>query len=311
MGTTYSVKLAGPPAAVPLAALGADIDGVLRAVSQAMSTYLPDSELSRFNGHRGTEWVEASPALATVVAEALRVSDLTGGAFDVTVGPLVNLWGFGPEPTGDRVPTDPEVQAARAQVGHHHLHVRADPPALRKDLPDLYVDLSAIAKGYAVDRVAEHLEGRGIDAYLVEVGGELRARGRRSDGSPWRVAIERPSPGTRAAYSVLYAENVAVATSGDYRNHFERDGQRYSHTIDPTTGRPVTHPLASITVVSGTAMTADALATGLNVLGPVLGFELAERLRVPALFISRTGTGFTHRLTRAFGAYAPGLASTP
>jgi thiamine biosynthesis lipoprotein len=300
MGTTYSVKVIDPPTSVTAATLAPELDAVLLAVNAGMSTYLPESELSRFNAARETGWTDASPALVTVVDEALRVSALTRGAFDVTVGPLVNLWGFGPGRGGDRVPSDAEVEDARSRTGHARLQVRHDPPALRKATSDLYVDLSAIAKGYAVDQLAEHLEARQVGRYLVEVGGEVRGRGRNARGTPWRVAIERPSPAERSAYAVIPVDGVGVATSGDYRNYFEQDGRRYSHTIDPATGRPIEHTLASVTVVSPTAMTADALATGLMVLGPDAGYALAEREGIAAFFIVRDGEGFVDRATPAF-----------
>jgi thiamine biosynthesis lipoprotein len=221
----------------------------------------------------------------------------------VTVGPLVNLWGFGPGRGEDRVPSATEVEEARARVGYARLEVRDPPPAVRKAIPDLYVDLSAIAKGYGVDRVSEYLESQGVGRYLVEVGGEVRGRGRNARGTPWKVAVERPAEGERAAYAVVEVDGVGVATSGDYRNFFEKDGRRYSHTIDPATGRPVTHALASVTVVSDTCMTADALATGLNVLGPEAGYALAEREGIAALFIVREGQGFARRATAAFARY--------
>jgi thiamine biosynthesis lipoprotein len=303
MGTRYSVKVVDLPAGLDEVALRAGVERVLEAVNASLSTYRPDSELSRFNRSAETGWVPATADLLRVVTEAQRVGRLTGGAFDVTVGPLVNLWGFGPGRGEDRVPSATEVEEARARVGYARLEVRDPPPAVRKAIPDLYVDLSAIAKGYGVDRVSEYLESQGVGRYLVEVGGEVRGRGRNARGTPWKVAVERPAEGERAAYAVVEVDGVGVATSGDYRNFFEKDGRRYSHTIDPATGRPVTHALASVTVVSDTCMTADALATGLNVLGPEAGYALAEREGIAALFIVREGQGFTHRATAAFARY--------
>ncbi len=241
MGTRYSVKVVDLPAGLDEVALRAGVERVLEAVNASLSTYRPDSELSRFNRSAETGWVPATADLLRVVTEAQRVGRLTGGAFDVTVGPLVNLWGFGPGRGEDRVPSATEVEEARARVGYARLEVRDPPPAVRKAIPDLYVDLSAIAKGYGVDRVSEYLESQGVGRYLVEVGGEVRGRGRNARGTPWKVAVERPAEGERAAYAVVEVDGVGVATSGDYRNFFEKDGRRYSHTIDPATGRPVTH----------------------------------------------------------------------
>ncbi len=303
MGTTYSVKVTDPPANLRLEALKAAIEDRLDALNASMSTYQSDSELSRFNARGDTGWFAVSEALAIVVAEALRVGDLTGGAFDITVGPLVNLWGFGPETRPEKVPSDEELEQALSRVGRHHLEVRTPSPALRKAIADVYVDLSAIAKGYAVDEIAQLLESMGVESYLVEIGGELRVRGLNARGEPWRIAVEVPSPGQRAIKRVIRPGAGGVATSGDYRNYFEQDGRRYSHTIDPSTGRPIDHRLASVTVVHPAAMTADALATGLMVLGPEAAFDVAQRFDLAVFLITKTDAGFVERYTRAFARY--------
>jgi thiamine biosynthesis lipoprotein len=303
MGTLYTVKIVDPPRSVDPQALRAGIDRLLRQVDTRMSTYMPDSELSRFNAARTGDWIAVSPGLVTVLKEALRVSEATGGAFDVTVGPLVNLWGFGPGGGADELPSDGALQAALARVGYRHLHLRDSPPAVSKDRPDLYVDLSAIAKGYAVDRVTEYLASQDMENYMVEVGGEVRARGHNARGTRWRIAIERPSAHGRAVQLIVALDDAGVATSGDYRNYFERDGYRYSHTIDPTTGRPITHTLASVTVIAPSTMHADALATGLMVLGPQKGYALAGRLGLAAFFILKIEDGFRERTTPAFIPY--------
>ncbi|MCG6943328.1 MAG: FAD:protein FMN transferase [Thiohalocapsa sp.] len=287
MGTTWSVQVPHPAADLDQAKLYEDISAVLEEVNGRMSTYQPSSELSRFNTATTTDWFPVSAELERLVATALAVSKATGGAFDVTVGPLVNLWGFGPEVHPDEIPPQADIDAARARVGWHRLHTRAAPPALRKDRPDLYVDLSAIAKGHGVDRVAELLEGKGLTDYLVEIGGELRGRGVNAQGEPWRIAIERPDPGRRAALRVVALTDQAMATSGDYRNFFEVNGKRYSHTIDPATGRPVVHDLASVTVVAERCGDADAWATSLLVLGPQKGMALANKRGLATLFVER------------------------
>jgi len=306
MGTTYSVQVVAPPPSFESNGLHAEIDTLLRRINDQMSTYLEDSELSRFNASRKTDWLNASPELVAVVLQAQRVSELTGGAFDVTVGPLVNLWGFGPATRRDHAPPDEAIESAMQRTGYRQLHVKDAPSGLRKGIPDLYVDLSAIAKGYAVDRMAEQLERRGIHNYLVELGGEIRGRGHNARGTPWQVAVEKPSPGERTVHQVIAVDGVGVATSGDYRNYFERDGQRYSHTIDPKTGRPITHTLASVTVVNPSAMHADALATGLMVLGPEAGYALAEREALAVLFILKGEDGFVSRASPAFARYGGG-----
>ncbi|HFD79738.1 MAG TPA: FAD:protein FMN transferase [Gammaproteobacteria bacterium] len=304
MGTSYSVRLAGLSAWFDLYALQRGVQRRLEEVDARMSTYRADSELSRFNRNPSTDWVPASPELVRVIAEAQRISALSDGAFDVTVAPLVDLWGFGPEPGEDRVPEEAAIRGALARVGYRKLHVRRQPPALKKDRGDLHVDLSAIAKGYAVDVVADYLSAQGVDDYLVEVGGEMRASGHKAGGQPWRIGIERPQPGQRSVYAVVALSDVAVATSGDYRNYFRQQGRLYSHTIDPRTGRPVSHHLASVTVLAASSMYADGMATALDVLGPGAGFELAEREGLVAFFIVRTEKGFEDRATRAFARYS-------
>ncbi len=300
MGTYYRVSLASIPAHVSLLDLKADIDGLLTEINAQMSTYLPDSELSRFNKFAETDWFPVSFETALVVIEGLRIYELSGGAFDITVGPLVNLWGFGPGGGRDDVPAEDEIEEAKRHVGSVHLEARSSPPALRKDVTGLYVDLSAIAKGFAVDRIADFLDSRGIRGFLVDIGGEFRAKGRKSDGSFWIVAIEKPVIGKRAVQRILHLTDRAVATSGDYRNYFEIDGLRYSHEINPVSGKPVAHRLASVTVLDDTCMKADALATALMVLGPDRGYELALREKIAALFIVKGEKGFHEKMTPLF-----------
>lgn len=302
MGTQYNITLPRPAADLDPEALQAGIDALLARINRIMSTYDPESELSRFNRNPSTDWVPVSPELLSVVAEALRVSRLSGGAFDITVGPLVNLWGFGPDMGGDALPTEAAIAAARERVGYRKL--QSSGSALKKDRPDVYLDLSAIAKGYGVDRVAAYLETRGVTDYLVEIGGELRAKGRNPRGEPWTIAVEKPSPGERAVERVIQVSGGGgVATSGDYRNFFEKDGQRYSHAIDPHSGLPIRHRLASVTVIRPDCMEADALATTLLVLGPEAGYALAERERYAALFIVIDGDRFVDKATPEFDQY--------
>ena len=282
MGTRYRVLLSGPGGVDGSIATG--VRQVLERVDRRMSTYKPESEVSRFNASRDTGWFPVSAETARVVAKALETWRESGGAFDITVAPLVDLWGFGPRLVPERVPAGAEIEAALAHTGSRHLAVRLEPPALRKELPELEIDLSAIAKGYAVDAVAAWLEARGIHDYLVELGGEVRVSGQHPDGRPWRVAVERAAEG-RAG--VLELSAGAVATSGDYRIWFEIDGVRYSHEIDPRTGRPVSHGLAQVTVLAPSCMEADAWATTLLVLGPKRGPALARRLGLKALFLLR------------------------
>ncbi|MFQ5658289.1 MAG: FAD:protein FMN transferase [Candidatus Methylomirabilales bacterium] len=299
MGTEYTVKISNLPTGVGREGLQADIERILKRVNDRMSTYLKSSELSRFNRQRTTDWVAVSAETVLVIDEALRVSRLTDGAFDITVGPVVNLWGFGPAPREEAIPSDDAIQKALQRVGYAHIDTRKSPPAIKKHRADVEIDLSAIAKGYAVDQVAEHLGSVGISNYLVEIGGEIRGKGQKTQATPWKVGIEKPMPNGRAVQRVASLEDQAMATSGDYRNFFERNGERFSHTINPRTGRPITHTLASVTVIDPSSMHADAMATALMVLGPEAGYEVAERENLAALFIIRDSDGFREKSTPA------------
>ena len=300
MGTTYAVKLYAGAAKVDAAALQAGIDALLEGINDQMSTWRADSELSRFNSFTGADWFPVSAQTARVVEAAAAISDLSGGAFDVTVGPMVNLWGFGPGGGNGEAPSPQQIAQALERVGYRQLSVRSSPPALRKQRPDLYVDLSAIAKGFAVDEVARLLDDRGIASYLVEIGGELRARGAKPDGSPWKVAIEQPSSGERSVQAVIALRDRAIATSGDYRNFMEQDGIRYSHTINPRSGRPITHGLASVSVIADSTMRADALATAIMVLGPDDGYRLSLEQEFAVQLIVRSADGFRVLATPQF-----------
>lgn len=290
MGTTFTVKVVVHP---ELAISQDDVETAIReavdGVDTAMSTYRDDSELSRFNRH-GTEPFEVSDSMIEVVSEARRIAMLSAGAFDITVGPLVDAWGFGPIPVDD--PPDAEVLAALlADNGFQMLEIDPEQGTLRKERAAIRCDLSAIAKGYAVDRVALGLTALGLADFMAEIGGEVKAVGRNAAGEAWRIGIERPAPGPKGLWSAVGLVNVAMATSGDYRNYYERDGVRISHTIDPRTGRPVTHRLASVSVIHPSCATADALATAISVLGPEEGRELVEREGLAALFLVRSDDG--------------------
>jgi len=303
MGTTYHVTLVDPPASLGREAAASGVDAALQQVNARMSTYLADSELMRFNRAAPGVWFAVSADTAEVVATALDVYRRSGGAFDVTVGPLVDLWGFGAGSKGpDRVPDHAAVAAAAARVGSEALEVRTDPPALRKQA-DREIDLSAIAKGYGVDRAALWLAQVGVANYMVEVGGEVRTAGRNPQGGKWRIGVEAPELQQGRAVAALALSGESVATSGDYRNYFEQDGRRYSHTIDPATARPIEHALASVSVIAADCKSADAWATAIDVLGPDKGLALAEREGIPAYLIVRAESGFESRHSRAFTPY--------
>ena len=303
MGTTFLVKVAAEDLSQEE---HAEIARVIRerlvAVNGRMSNWDPGSEISRFNGHASMEPFRASRELSNVIAASLEVSEASGGAFDITIRPLVQAWGFG---DGARItggPNAAEIELLLERVGWWRVRVQGE--ALVKSQPGVECDLSAIAKGYGVDAVSEDLVRLGYPEHLVEIGGELRGRGRKLDGSPWRVAIEVPEPESRrSVHEVVPLAGWGMATSGDYRNYYERDGLRISHTIDPRDGRPIRHALASVTVLAGEAMWADAWATALNVLGPEAGYALAEERALAAYFIIREKDGtFGSRETPAFTA---------
>lgn len=300
MGTQYHVKAVGLPKDLKRGALAAQIDELLASINQSMSTYLESSEISRFNRSRSTDWQTVSPEFVEVATAALRVSELTGGAFDPTVGPLVNLWSFGPEGRPRQTPEEVEIATTLANVGYQELHVRESPPALRKTNPQLYVDLSAIAKGFAVDKIAELLRGHGIGRFMVEIGGEVRTLGKNANGEVWKIGIERPIPGQRSLQRVIAIEKESLATSGDYRNFFEQDGTKFSHTIDPRTGWPVRHGLASVSVIHEQCMVADAFATAIMVMGPDTALEFARSQQVDVLLLVRDEDGFTEHATAGF-----------
>jgi thiamine biosynthesis lipoprotein len=270
-----------------------------------MSTYRDDSELSRFNRAAAGEWFAVSRATAGVVAAAQEISRKTNGALDVTVGPLVRLWHFGPQKTSSsrasfEPPSDTALQSARNLVGYEKLEVRDDPPALRKLTKGLEIDLSSIAPGYAVDQIAALFQQQGIKDFIVEIGGEIRAAGGRDVGKPWRVAIERPMLKRREMYAALALKDAAISTAGDYRKFFEHDGKRYSHIIDPGKGQPVDHDLASVTVLADTCLDADGWDTALLVMGPEGGFDYAEQHDIAALFIVRGETNHDARMTSSW-----------
>jgi len=307
MGTTYSVRCVVDPASTRdgtfRRALAEAIETTLAEVDRRMSTYRPDSELSRLNAHADTDPVPISLELLHVLRRALAISEATGGAFDVTVGPLVNAYGFGPEPRPTTLPSDAQIEVLRQRVGYRMIRLDLRAGTVAKQRPDLYLDLSAIAKGYAVDQVAAVLDARGIHDYMVEVGGEVRVKGRRGRGKLWRIGVEKPTPRGRGIYRVLELTDTALATSGDYRNYYDHDGRRISHTIDPRTGRPITHALASVTVLAADCESADAWATALMVLGPKEGYNLAEKNAVAAMFLIREAPGvFMEKSTSVFKA---------
>jgi thiamine biosynthesis lipoprotein len=283
MGTTYNITIVDPPNDVALVTLQKQIDDLLEVVNQQMSTYINDAEIMQFNRAPVETWFPVSSGFLSVIELSQQLASLTKGRFDITIGPLVELWGFGKK-QGSEVPTDAAIADAQSRVGWQNLHVNKDQQAIRKDKA-LWLDVSAVAKGYGVDQIAEILNSYNIANYLVEIGGEMRVKGLNQQQRSWRIGIEVPSLAQRQAQQIIELTDKSIATSGDYRNFFEQDGHRYSHTIDPVSGRPVKHNIASVTVVMDTAAEADAYATALNVLGEEAAIALVEQENIAAYFI--------------------------
>lgn len=300
MGTTYNIKVV-VAADYDATLLQSKIDAALVQVNNEMSTYQKDSEITLFNQSKGEDPVSISKGFRTVLTEAIRLAELSKGKLDVTVGPLVNLWGFGPDLQPERVPTDEQTQAARERIGYKK--VLLSDQGLSKTQPDIYVDLSTIAKGWGVDVVAELISSEGVSNYLVEIGGEMRLSGFKPTGELWHIAIEKPVTTERSVHQIVVPKNNAVATSGDYRNYIEVDGKRYSHIIDPDTAMPIEHKLVSVTVIHPSSMTADGLSTAMMVMGPEVGLNFAEKNKLAALMIVKTENGFEEIVTKQFMPY--------
>ncbi len=300
MGTGWCVKLCGSPR-LDLAALQAAIQHALDEVVAQMSPWEAGSDLSRYNRASAGHWQALPPAFAQVMGCALEVAAASDGAFDPSAGELVNLWGFGPPGPVARAPDALQLESARARAGWQRLQRRAH-ELLQPG--GVTLDLSAIAKGYGVDQVARRLTVLGIENHLVEVGGELRGTGIRPDGQPWWVDLHRPPGAEALPLTRIALHGLSVATSGDYLRHFDDDGVRHAHTLDPRTGRPITHGLASVSVLHRDCMQADAWSTALTVLGTGPGLALARERGLAALFVQRTADGVTEHLTPALGALA-------
>ncbi|XBS68402.1 FAD:protein FMN transferase ApbE [Acerihabitans sp. KWT182] len=304
MGTFYRVTLASPPAAA-LVGLKEQIARALDGDDQELSTYRPDSVLSRFNHYSGPAPQRISARMADLVSTALRIGAKTGGAMDITVGPLVNLWGFGPDKEPVSMPTQAQIGDAKERVGLQHLRLTENVEGqwLQKDLPGLYVDLSTLGEGYAADHLAALLERRGITRYLVSVGGAVISRGLSPRDKPWRVAIQKPTDREVAPQAIVDLQGHGISTSGSYRNYYELQGKRFSHIIDPVSGRPIEHRLVSATVIAATAMEADGWDTGLMVLGTEKAKTLALGEGLAVYLITKTDGGFDAWMSPQFKSF--------
>ncbi len=306
MGTIYHITLVQSavdhPQKLTKQELTKGITDVLFAVNQSMSTYIPSSELSVLNNDQTGEWLSVSPMMVFVLSEALSIATLTDGALDITVGPLVNLWGFGPGNTVIAAPTDEEIHRIEKFVGLNKLQFDLSTSKLKKPV-GMRIDLSSIAKGYGADAIANFFAQNGFQNYLIEVGGEIVTKGVKADGNKWRIGVEKPALGHQGVQQAIAVSGKGVATSGDYRNYFEEDGVRFSHIIDPRTGYPVKNNLASVTVIADTGAVADGLATAFTVLGEKRTFELALQHNIPVYGIIRRDGGFVAKYSDAFQPY--------
>jgi FAD:protein FMN transferase len=304
MGTSYNIIIVGEE--LVEAAL---IDATLEDIENIMSTYRLDSELMQLNEAPVNTWVTVSPSLYKVLLISEEISVLSNGAFDITVSPLVNLWGFGPawlenNTAPNTVPDNDDIQALMHSIGYQHLVIASDREAvLKKEM--ISIDLSAVAKGYAVDVLTKLLDANNISNYLVEIGGEISSKGRNAEGEFWRVAIETPERSAQVGnpLQIIELSNLSVASSGDYRNFFQVDDVYYSHTIDPRSGSPISHNLASVTVIAETTAYADALATAFNVMGIEKAMTLANNNNIPAYFIVKTADDFSASFSADFAHY--------
>ena len=308
MGTTFTIKIVKNNFLLlgdynkKVKEIEAGINGLLEDINRKMSTWISDSEISMFNKAEGDKWIDISGETAMVLSDALKISKLTAGSFDITVGPLINLWGFGSDKKPVRIPSTEDIQKKQKISGYKKLSVRTSPPSVKKEIGELYCNLSGIAKGYGVDAVASFLDSKGFYNYLVEIGGEISVRGKNGKGEEWRLGVLSPD-GLNTIKKIITIGDKAMATSGDYHNYFEEEGVRYSHIIDPETGRPITHKLVSVTVIMDNCMEADALATGITVMGPVKGYDFAVKNSIPIYMIVKDGEGYKDIMTPSFNSF--------
>jgi thiamine biosynthesis lipoprotein len=297
MGSHYSIQYvrhAGTPGAKTVQA---EVESILAQVDRQFSTYRSDSDTERFNVLPAGGCQVMPGAVLELVRVGEQLSSQSDGSFDLTVEPLLNLWGFGAQSREEKLPSAEALARVRQRVGYGHLRIDGD--RLCKDAP-VQVDFNSLAAGYAVDRIAARLQSLGIDSYLAEATGELKAAGHKPDGSAWRIALEAPRDDRQVAERVIEVNGYGVSTSGDYRHYFEQGGRRYSHTFDARTGTPVLHNLASVTVIHPSAMMADGLSTLLMILGPERGWDYAEKHAIGAFFVLRDGDRFVTRANDAF-----------
>ena len=298
MGTTYHIKVVPNDELPEPQLLQAEIDIALEVVNDQMSTYRPDSELSKFNQLPIQQRMKVSTDTIKVISEGMRLYKETDGALDITLGPVVNLWGFGPDKRPITEPSQAQIDAAKTKMGIDELSINGR--TLIKHNADLYIDLSSIAKGFGVDKIAALLDKYHVSGYLVEIGGELNIKGTKADNSPWRVAVEQPTSEGQAVQQVIEPGTMSLATSGDYRNFYQENGERFSHLIDPRNGYPIKHKLASATVLNSSCMTADGYATAMMVLGTQASLALAKEKNLAVMLIEKQQQGYKVYYSDAF-----------
>ena len=301
MGTTFNIKILDRDKHHNEEELSKVVRVVLDEFNSRFSTYIPNSEISKFNSAPINSWIHVSDEFCSLLELSEKISEESAGSFDVTIGPLVNLWGFGPK-RNESLPAEEAILTAKNKIGYQYLQLDCLKKRILKTKP-LIVDMSAVAKGHATSVLAIELMRFGLNNMMIEIGGELTLVGENASMQPWKIAIEKPSAEGRSVSQVLAIKNASIATSGDYRNYYEVDGRRISHTIDPKSGRPITHNLASVTVISESGAKSDAWATALNVIGGDQAFKLAQKLNLAAYFIERNIEGFSVKYTEAFVPY--------
>ncbi|MFJ2363677.1 FAD:protein FMN transferase [Pseudomonas sp. NPDC087697] len=297
MGSTYSIKYIRHPGTPGPVEVQKQVELILAEVDRQMSTYRSDSDIERFNGLPANSCQPMPAPVLQLVKVGEQLSEASDGSYDLTVEPLLNLWGFGPQSRDEKVPSAEALALARQRVGYAHLRIEGD--QLCKDAP-VEVDFGSVGAGYAIDRIAAKLQEMGIDSFIADATGELKAVGKKLDGSPWKIALEEPRDDQQVVERVIVLNGNGVSTSGDYRNYFMQDGRRYSHTFDARTGAPITHTLASVTVIHPSTLMADGLSSLLLILGPERGWDYAEKHDIGAFFVIRTDTGFVTRTSQAF-----------
>lgn len=297
MGSTYSIKYVRHAGGPDSSQVRREVEGILAEVDRQLSTYRNDSDIERFNALPANSCQTMPASVLELIRVGEELSVQSDGSYDLTVEPLMNLWGFGPQGREEKVPDAAALAEVLQRVGYRHLHINGE--QLCKDAA-VEVDFNSIAAGYAVDTIAARLDAMGIDDYLAEATGELKAKGKKLDGSPWRIALEEPRDDQQVAERIINVDGYGVSTSGDYRNYFLQDGRRYSHTFDARSGAPVLHNLASVTVIHPSALMADGLSTLLLILGPEKAWDYAEKHDIGAFFVIRADTGFVIRTSKAF-----------